>query len=73
MQVSHCLQGYLVILGSDMNGTVISSSPPLEILTLEYMAVLESNCNQLVNVLSVKSGEKTCICHSHKYKFSPNM
>ena len=43
IQVSHCLQGYLVIFWSDMNRTVVSSSPPLEILPLEYMAVLESN------------------------------
>ena len=43
IQVSHCLQGYLVILGSDMTCTVFSSSPPLEILPLEYMVVLESN------------------------------
>ena len=43
IQVSHCLQGYLVTFWSDMTHTVVSSSPPLEILPLEYMAVLESN------------------------------
>ena len=43
IQVSHCLQGYLVTFWSDMTRTVVSSSPPLEILPLEYMAVLESN------------------------------
>ena len=43
IQVSHCLQGYLVIFWSDMTCTVVSSSPPLEILPLEYMAVFESN------------------------------
>ena len=35
--------GYLVTFWSDMTHTVVSSSPPLEILPLEYMAVLESN------------------------------
>ena len=55
-----------------MTHTGVSSSPPLEILPLEYMVVLESNWNQLVNMLFVKNGKKTCICHSHKYKFSPN-
>ena len=35
--------GYLVTFWSDMTRTVVSSSPPLEILLLEYMAVLESN------------------------------
>ena len=65
--------GYLITFLSDMTHTGVSSSPPLEILPLEYMAVLESNRNQLVNVLFVKSGKKTCICHSHKYKFSPNV
>ena len=40
IQVSHCLQGYLEIFWSDMTRTVVSSSPPLEILPLEYMAVL---------------------------------
>ena len=43
MQVSHCLQGYLVIFWSDMTHTGVSSSPPLKILPLEYMAALESN------------------------------
>ena len=45
-------------LRSDMTHTSVSSSPPLKILPLEYMAVLESNRNQLVNVLSVKSRRK---------------
>ena len=54
-----------------MTRTLVSSSPPLKILPLEYLVVLESNQNQLVNVLSVKSREKTCICHSDKYRFSP--
>ena len=35
--------GYLVTFWSDMTHTGVSSSPPLEILPLEYMAVLESN------------------------------
>ena len=35
--------GYLVTFWSDMTRTGVSSSPPLEILPLEYMAVLESN------------------------------
>ena len=39
----NCLQGYLVTVWSDMTHTVVSSSPHLEILCLEYMAVLESN------------------------------
>ena len=65
--------GYPVTFWCDMTRTGVSSSPLLEILHLEYMAVLESNWNQLVNVLFVKSGKKTCICHSHKYKFSPNV
>ena len=43
IQVSHCLQGYLVTFWSDMTHTGVSSSPPLEILPLEYIAVLESN------------------------------
>ena len=43
IQVSHCLQAYLVTFWSDMTCTLVSSSPPLEILSLEYMAVLESN------------------------------
>ena len=30
-------------LSSDMTHTLVSSSPPLKILPLEYMAVLESN------------------------------
>ena len=34
---------YRVIFWSDMTHTVVSSSPPLKILPLEYMAVLESN------------------------------
>ena len=34
--------GYLVNFWSDMTCTGVSSSPPLEILPLEYMAVLES-------------------------------
>ena len=42
IQVSHCLQGW-VSFWSDMTHTGVSSSPPLEILPLEYMAVLESN------------------------------
>ena len=35
--------GYLVTFWSDMTHTGVSSSPPLEILPLEYMVVLESN------------------------------
>ena len=35
--------GYLVTFWSDMTRTGVSSSPTLEILPLEYMAVLESN------------------------------
>ena len=45
-------------LRSDVTHTLVSSSPPLKILPLEYMPVLESNWNQLVNVLSVKSRRK---------------
>ena len=30
-------------LRSDMTHTLVSSSPPLKILPLEYMAILESN------------------------------
>ena len=37
------LQDYLVTFWSDMMHTVVSSSPPLEILPLEYKALLESN------------------------------
>ena len=49
IQVCQCLQGYLVIFfWSDMTCTLVSSSPPLKILPLEYMAVLEPNWNQLV-------------------------
>ena len=40
--VSPC-KGYLIIFWSDMTHTVVSSSPPLKILPLEYMVVLESN------------------------------
>ena len=43
IQVFHCLQAYLVTFWSDMTRTVVSSSPPLKILPLEYMVVLESN------------------------------
>ena len=35
--------GYLVTFWSDMTRTGVSSSPPLKILPLEYMAVLKSN------------------------------
>ena len=43
-----CLQGYLIFfdvnnLRSDMTHTLVSSSPPLKILPLKYMVVLESN------------------------------
>ena len=40
--VSSC-KSYLVTFWSDMTHTVVSSSPPLEILPLEYIVVLESN------------------------------
>ena len=40
--MSHCLYGYLVIYLKQLTHTAVSSSPPLEILPLEYMAVLES-------------------------------